>query len=519
MEYIEVARKALGSYHAARTVHRHRHRFVIFLAFAIPLLTYALSISHDVASRDLADAQGVAYLLGIPHPTGYPLFVLLGWLFTHAITFGTIAYRMNLFGALCMSFTCLVGVITALRVGAGPVTSLGAFLCFAWARIIWFHGAQADTQDLALLFQAMTLYYLAGWLKHTRTRDIAAAFASWGAALAVHPISLWLLPCVAFAILARVRSLSFSKVALSLLAFVVLLASYAYLPLRSAAIEKHPVDAVQMLAPPAARVYWDTNAPSTQAGFITEVTGAQFGATPLWSSIVNPLNWLGDLRMFYHTVHNAFDIVFVVIAALGALFLLRRQSAICIMLLVAAFSATVTALALSGVEGDPSRYLMLVLWITALFAAAVTVEFTWTVDPRRMFWALILIGNAVHLAIADGGVAATQRAVTSRPLITWVARSVPQDAIVVTAWADATSLAYGAYVDRTLAGRTIVASHPIALASHYASWSLREPVYVLTRWPTSLSDSRFHEVGSPNLNHAIYEFGGSTSPSPPRRGR
>ena len=506
MDYLAYARMLHGGYHTARAAHHHRHRFVVALAFIVPMLTYALSISHDVASRDLAEMQGVPSLLGIPHATGYPLFVLLGWLFSHAVVLDSLAYRMNLFGALCMSFTCVVGVLTALRIGVGPVTSLGAFLCFAWARIVWFHGAQADTQDLALLFQTMTLYYLAGWLKHERTADIVAAFAAWGAAFAVHPISIWLLPCVVVALAARARSLTFSNVGASIAIFILLLGCYAYLPLRSTAIERAPVDAVQMLAPPAARVYWDTNAPSTEAGFVNEITGASFGAAPLWVGIVDPRNWLGDLRVLYRTIHDGFDIVFAVVMALGILLLLHRRAAICIMLLVGAISAAFTATALAGAEGDPSRYLMLVMWIAALFAGAVTVEFTWNIDPRRWVWALVLLGNAIYLVIANHGVGGAQSAVSNRQLITWAAQVVPQHSIIVTPWADATTLAYGAYADGSLANRTIVAAPPLALASQYAAWSAREPVYVVTSASKPLNDPRFRAVGSPGDGHALFEY-------------
>ncbi len=506
MEYLGYARMLHGGYHTIRTAHHHRHRFVVALAFVVPMLTYALSLSHDVASRDLAEMQGVPYLLGIPHPTGYPLFVLLGWLFSHAVGLDSLAYRMNLFGALCMSFTCVAGVITALRIGVGPVTSLGAFLCFAWARIIWFHGAQADTQDLALLLQVMTLYYLAGWLKHERTRDIVTAFALWGAAFAVHPIAIWLLPCFIVALAARARNLTFANLGASIAIFVLLLGCYAYLPLRSAALERHPVDAVQMLAPPAARVYWDTNAPSTQAGFISEVTGASFGATPLWAGIVDPRNWLGDLRALYGTIHSGYDIVFVVVMVLGILLLLHRRAAICIMLLVGAISSAFTAFALAGTEGDPSRYLMLVMWIAALLAGAVTVEFTWTIDPRRWVWALVLLGNAIYLAIANHGVAGAQSAVSNRALISWLSQSLPRNVIVVTPWADATTLAYGAYADGSFAGRTIVAAHPLEFASQYAAWSSREPVYVVTSAAKPLNDPRFHAIGSPVDGHSLFEF-------------
>lgn len=504
LDYLVYARMAHSGYHAIRTAHHHRHRFVVGLAFLIPFITYFLSLSHDVASRDLADMQGVPYLLGIAHPTGYPLFVLLGWAFSHAIPIGSLAFRMNLFGALCISLTCVVGVITALRIGIGPVTSLGAFLCFAWARTIWFHGTQADSQDLALLFQAMTIYYACGWLIHARNRDIIATAASLGAAIAVSPISLWLIPAVAFAKLVRLRSITFAGGGAALMAFVLLLCCYAYLPLRGAEIEQHPVDAVQMMAPPATRVYWDTNAPGTREGFINEVIGVTFGATPLWRNAVNPANWLGYLRSLYGTVHGTYDIVFVVVAALGIIPLLQRRSTICGMLLIAALSAAFVALALAPGEGDPSRYLMLLLWIVALFAGGITAEFRWTVDPRRMVWALILLGNAIYLVGSSSSVAAQQRSVSSRPLITWLAQSVPANSIVVAPWSDATTLAYGAYADGSFGGRTIVAAHPRELVSSYAAWSQREPVYVLS--PASFSDARFRQVGNPTLGETLYRF-------------
>ncbi|HEY9085354.1 MAG TPA: DUF2723 domain-containing protein [Candidatus Tyrphobacter sp.] len=506
MDYLAYARMLHGGYHTVRTAHRHRHRFVVALAFLVPMLTYVFSISHDVAARDLAEMQGVPYLLGIPHATGYPLFVLLGWVFSHAIAIDSLAYRMNLFGALCMSLTCAVGVITAIRIGVGPVTSLGAFLCFAWARIVWFHGAQADTQDLALLFQTTTFFYLAGWLKHQRTRDVVGAFAAWGAALAVHPIAIWLLPCVLVALAARAKHVTISNVGAGIAIFILILGCYAYLPLRSSALERQPVDAVQMLAPPAARVYWDANAPSTQAGFVNEVTGSSFGATSLWAGIVDPRNWIGYLGTLYRTIHDGFDVVFIGVMALGILLLLHRRTAICIMLLVGAISVTFTATALASAEGDPTRYLMLLMWIAALLAGAVTVEFTWTVDPRRMLWALVLLGNALYLGIANHAVSGEQRSVSNRPLIAWVAQSVPQHAIVVTPWADATTLAYAAYADGSLSGRTIVAAHPLAIASQYAAWSAREPVYVVTSAAKPLNDPRFRAIGGPAAGHALFEF-------------
>ena len=50
---------------------------------------------------DTAELQTVAPILGTAHPTGFPTYVLLGWLANVLLTpFGEPALRMNLFAAL-----------------------------------------------------------------------------------------------------------------------------------------------------------------------------------------------------------------------------------------------------------------------------------------------------------------------------------------------------------------------------------------------------------------------------------
>jgi len=47
----------------------------------------------------------VVYTLGIAHPPGYPLYILIGKIFINLIPFGNIAFRLNVFSALCSSIT------------------------------------------------------------------------------------------------------------------------------------------------------------------------------------------------------------------------------------------------------------------------------------------------------------------------------------------------------------------------------------------------------------------------------
>ncbi len=49
-----------------------------------PAGAYIASASVEPASWDTAELQGVPYILGISHPTGFPFYVLLGYVWSHA---------------------------------------------------------------------------------------------------------------------------------------------------------------------------------------------------------------------------------------------------------------------------------------------------------------------------------------------------------------------------------------------------------------------------------------------------
>src|SRR5918911_702298 len=70
--------------------------------FAAALLLYARTLAPSVLPGDYAEFQMCAAILGVPHPTGYPLYVLLGKLFT-LLPVGDVAYRVNLSSAVYMA--------------------------------------------------------------------------------------------------------------------------------------------------------------------------------------------------------------------------------------------------------------------------------------------------------------------------------------------------------------------------------------------------------------------------------
>src|SRR6185503_1451947 len=76
------------------------------LAIALALsagvfVVYALGACRTIYVGDSGELTTAVAVLGIPHPSGYPLYVLLGKLWTLLVPVGSIAFRMSLFSAFC----------------------------------------------------------------------------------------------------------------------------------------------------------------------------------------------------------------------------------------------------------------------------------------------------------------------------------------------------------------------------------------------------------------------------------
>lgn len=132
--------------------------------------------------------------LGVAHPPGYPLFVLLGKLAT-LVPFGTLAYRIHLFNALLA--TCSAGILMAI----GRQLSLSLIAQIAAATFLVFgpnfasQGLTAEVYMLNLfIFSLLFLLSLQLGAEPRRSRLMAFAFVL-GLGLCNHwPLLLLALP-------------------------------------------------------------------------------------------------------------------------------------------------------------------------------------------------------------------------------------------------------------------------------------------------------------------------------------
>ncbi len=165
------------------------------------LTLYGFTLAPTVLQADSAEFQFVAWLPAIAHPTGYPLYILLGWLWTHLCLYGEVAWRMNLLSALFATATIglMYTVAKQLMITTLPNSSplsqqLAAALAtstFAVSRTFWSQAIIAEVYTLHAFFVVLLLWLA---LKH-RQVSYPLAFV-FGLSLTHHVTIVLLLPAL-----------------------------------------------------------------------------------------------------------------------------------------------------------------------------------------------------------------------------------------------------------------------------------------------------------------------------------
>lgn len=134
-------------------------RMGAFVTALFCLAIYTLTLCPSVPGGDGAELITASYTLAVAHPPGYPLYTLLGKLFTY-IPHGSIAWRVNLFSAVCDSAAAAFVFLIVVRITKKNAAGFLSAALFAFSPLIWRYAVIAEVFALNNLFVAV-LFYLA----------------------------------------------------------------------------------------------------------------------------------------------------------------------------------------------------------------------------------------------------------------------------------------------------------------------------------------------------------------------
>ncbi len=244
-------------------------RWVGFMVALFAFLVYLKTLAPTVSFIDSGELATVACTLGIAHPTGYPLFTLVGWLFAKLPIATEEIVRLNIMAA----FFCTLGVLFFFHLVRFILTlvskraaflqpknkldlprailaaSAGATLLLAFSETFWSQAVAIEVYSLHVFFLALvTLAFFKAifsgeYEQSGPEANMVISRNGWfnlfaftlGLSFANHMTTILLAPGFLFLyfITQGNTSASWKRVALMSIPFILGLSVYLYLPVRA----------------------------------------------------------------------------------------------------------------------------------------------------------------------------------------------------------------------------------------------------------------------------------------------
>jgi len=274
-----------------------RRHLDILLAVALAAAAFGVylrTLCPSLYWGDCGELATVAATLGIPHPTGYPLYCLLGKAWTLLLPMGSPVWRLNVLSAVfgSLAVACLYGFARAVALPRPLALTAGGLLAFS--STFWQQCLITETYTLAAFFTCLLLLLAARWkARGCRAGDLRLLAVAYGFTLTSHQTNTLFLPgFVAFVLWSApaLRRLGDRAIrgewAKTLGLGALPLLTYLYLPLRA---RMHPA--------------YNWGDIETPFAFFYHVTGRVFSDgmfhDPLSRVKLHFLSWVGNMPLEY----------------------------------------------------------------------------------------------------------------------------------------------------------------------------------------------------------------------------
>jgi len=190
------------------------HFLFTLLSFFIPLTVYLLTMAPTTSFWDCGEFIACSVTLGVPHPPGTPLFLLLGNVFSHLPTFQDIGARVNLMSPIASAFSVmflyLIVVLLLNRLNNNKTEqkkiieycAFIAALTFAVTDSHWFNAVESEVYALSTFFTSIVVWLALKWdekpFNENSIKYLILISYMMGLAIGIHILNLLAIPCILF---------------------------------------------------------------------------------------------------------------------------------------------------------------------------------------------------------------------------------------------------------------------------------------------------------------------------------
>lgn len=212
-----------------------RKYFFEILLVVILLLVYGFTTPQAIPLGDSGEFVAAACTLGIAHPPGFPLYVLLGKMFC-MLPISTAAFRLNFMSSFFAIATAFLLTLTLLELKTSKGVAFASALMLGLAKTFWSQSVVAEVYTLNVFFVSLITFCLIRLRNNPSPKIFYLICFLFGLSLTNHwPFMMLTLPPWILYILSvsAVRSIFFKHFFRGFFFFLLPLCLYLFLPFRS----------------------------------------------------------------------------------------------------------------------------------------------------------------------------------------------------------------------------------------------------------------------------------------------
>ena len=147
--------------------------FIAFGVYIVAFIVYAMTVQQSFSFWDCGEFIACSYILGIPHPPGTPLFILIGRLFSIVPFVEDIAYRINYISVITSAFTAMFSYLLTVRLVSyffdkeeqhgmnrfiAYIGGIAGAFFVTFSRTNWGNSVEAEVYGMALALSVMIVW-------------------------------------------------------------------------------------------------------------------------------------------------------------------------------------------------------------------------------------------------------------------------------------------------------------------------------------------------------------------------
>ncbi len=322
---------------------KHKKLVVALLLFAVVFGVYLYTAPrYQTGYGDSEEVMTAAYVLGVPHAPGYPLYMILAHAFRY-LPFGTIAFRFSVFSSLLGSLTVVFIYLSLVKVFRmmtrekegifswliPQVSALAASLSLAFSYAYWLYSIIPEVYCVSRFFASLLLFVCVSWYEDRNT-DRARLYPALVVLVFVlgfigHQTTLLLAPSLFYLVWVLDKEIFIPSKRWLLIAGALVLGALPLLYLPLAAMREPVLDYGNPVTP---QLFWNhiTRAIYRKGG--TALSAYGFGQGKTIEKMI------GGIPVYFSFLVREFTIPILALGALGFFFLLKDRTRLGIFLLL-----------------------------------------------------------------------------------------------------------------------------------------------------------------------------------------